>query len=106
MDSKILARYEAQAEIIKALAHPTRLYLVDELSHGEKCVHDLADKVGMDMSTISKHLSILKGAGIVADDKRGLNVFYRIRATCILKCFGCVGELMEINLKEQMDLLR
>ena len=80
---------------MKALAHPTRLFLVDELSRGERCVCDLTEKVGADVSTVSKHLLVLKRAGIVIDDKRGVQVFYRLRVPCILNFFGCVEAVLE-----------
>jgi ArsR family transcriptional regulator len=86
---------EARARVMKALAHPTRLFIVDELSRGERCVCDLTEKIGADVSTVSKHLSLLKGAGIVLDDKRGVQVFYRLRVPCILNFFGCVEAVLE-----------
>jgi len=86
---------EARARVMKALAHPTRLFIVDELSRGERCVCDLTEKIGADVSTVSKHLSVLKSAGIVRDDKRGVQVFYRLRVPCILNFFGCVEAVLE-----------
>ena len=86
---------EARAKVMKALAHPTRLFIVDELSRGERCVCELTEKIGADVSTVSKHLSLLKGAGIVLDDKRGVQVFYRLRVPCILNFFGCVEAVLE-----------
>ena len=56
---------------------------------------DLTEKIGADVSTVSKHLSVLKGAGIVRDDKRGVQVFYRLRVPCILNFFGCVEAVLE-----------
>ena len=75
MDATQQQRFEARAEIVKALAHPTRLYIVDALSKGERCVCELRDGVGADFSTVSKHLSVLKNAGRVEDEKRGLQVY-------------------------------
>ena len=86
---------EARAKVMKALAHPTRLFIVDELSRGERCVWELTDGIGADVSTVSKHLSVLKSAGIVVDDKRGVQVFYRLRVPCILNFFGCVEAVLE-----------
>jgi len=91
----IRQRYETKAQVMKALAHPTRLFMVDELSKGERCVCELRDMVGADISTISKHLSLLKAAGIVADDKRGLQVFYRLKTPCVLGFFDCVQQVQE-----------
>jgi ArsR family transcriptional regulator len=88
------ARLEARARVIKALAHPSRLQIVEELAQGERCVCDLRALVGSDMSTVSKHLSVLREAGIVDDDKRGLQVFYRLRVPCILNFFGCVDAVL------------
>jgi DNA-binding transcriptional ArsR family regulator len=84
------ARYERQARIIKALAHPTRLFIVDELSRGERCVCELTDLIGVEMPTVSRHLSLLKQAGILTDEKRGSLVYYRLRVPCVLNFFKCV----------------
>ena len=97
MEAGIRSMYELRAGIIKALAHPSRLLIVDELAKGERCVCELTALVGADMSTVSKHLSVLKKAGIVLDDKRGLQVFYRLRVPCILNFFGCVEAIIEEN---------
>jgi ArsR family transcriptional regulator len=86
-------RYEEKARLMKALAHPTRLFIVDELAKGERCVRDLRDMVGADFSTISKHLGLLKTAGVVSDDKRGQQVFYRLRTPCVLNFFECVRQV-------------
>lgn len=87
--------YESRARIIKALAHPTRLFIVDHLAGGERCVCELTAMVGADISTVSKHLSVLKNAGIVQDEKRGLMVYYRLRCRCILQFFDCVEKVMQ-----------
>ena len=80
MDTKKLANYRARARIIKALAHPARLMIVDELAeHGERCVCELTELVGTDMSTVSRHLAQLKEAGIIEDERRGKMIFYRLR---------------------------
>ena len=106
MDAKSKAKYKARARIIKAMSHPTRLFMVDELSRGERCVCELTEMVGDDISTISKHLSILKSAGIVADEKRGTQVFYSLRVPCVLNFFSCVESVLKKNAKEQAALAR
>jgi len=93
LSGTIRKRYEAKARIMKALAHPTRLFIVDELSKGERCVCELRDMVGADISTVSKHLALLKSAGILVDDKRGLQVFYRLETPCVLGFFDCIDEV-------------
>jgi len=95
MEVAIRSRYQLRASIIKALAHPSRLLIVDELAKGERCVCELTELVGADISTVSKHLSVLKNAGIVLNDKRGLQVFYRLRVPCILRFFDCVEAVIQ-----------
>jgi len=97
MNEKTKKHYQARARIIKALAHPTRLFIVDELSRWERCVCELRDMIGVDVSTVSKHLSVLKEAGVVEDEKRGLQVWYRLRIPCIVKFFGCVEEVLKAS---------
>ena len=88
-------RYEEKARLMKALAHPTRLFIVDELAKGERCVSDLQGLVGADISTVSKHLALLKTAGVISDDKRGLQVFYRLQTPCVLNVFECVRQVQD-----------
>ncbi|GMV91925.1 MAG: hypothetical protein AMXMBFR82_17030 [Candidatus Hydrogenedentota bacterium] len=106
MDTKTQARYEARARIVKALAHPTRLFIVDELAKGERCVCELTGMIGADTSTVSKHLTVLKSAGIVQDEKRGLMVYYTLRVPCIVNLFGCVEGVLLANLEEHMALVK
>jgi len=104
MDSKTKSHFEAKARIIKAMAHPTRLFIVDELSRRERCVCELTEMIGADTSTVSKHLSVLKAAGIVNDDKRGLQVFYSLKVPCILNFFGCVLQVQKLSAEEQVAM--
>ena len=94
MNSQILKNYEYRANIFKALAHPTRLFIVDELSKSEKCVCELQKMIESDMSTVSKHLSILKNAGIIKARKDGNQMFYRLKFTCVTKFFDCVENVI------------
>ncbi|MBU1627382.1 metalloregulator ArsR/SmtB family transcription factor [bacterium] len=87
--------YKKRAEVIKAMAHPSRLLMIDALSYGEKCVFELQELVGDDISTVSKHLSVMKKAGIVDCRKDGLKVFYRLKVPCILNFFSCIEAVIE-----------
>ncbi len=90
-DVRRLARLlERRTQVLKALAHPSRLLMVEALSAGERCVCDLQALVGADMSTVSKHLSLLRSAGIVLSEKRGQQVWYRLRVPCLLSFISCV----------------
>lgn len=95
MDPKRKKNLDARAKVLKAMAHPSRLFIIEELGKGEQCVCDLTGMIGADVSTVSKHLAVLKQAGIVSDDKRGNQVFYRLRVPCILNFFGCVESVLE-----------
>jgi len=87
------AQFKAQAEVFKALAHPGRLLMVDELSRGERCVCELAELVGSEMPTVSRHLAQLRHAGIVEDEKRGAQVFYTLKTPCVMNFFKCVASV-------------
>ncbi len=93
--------YEYRAHILKALAHPSRLVMVDALSEGERCVCELQELVGSDMSTVSKHLALLKAAGIVSDRKQGLKVFYRLEITCLKGFLDCADAVVRNNARTQ-----
>jgi ArsR family transcriptional regulator len=84
------ARSEQRAALIKALAHPSRVLIAEALTEGERCVCELTELVDADMSTVSKHLAIMKAVGLVEVEKRGLNQFYRLRCPCLLEFFRCV----------------
>ena len=80
-----------KVKVFKALAHSVRLRIVEKLADGEHCVCDILELFEIDTSTLSRHLSVLKNAGVVADEKRGKNVYYRLKCPCILS----VGECLE-----------
>lgn len=106
MKGKGSAKYEARAKIIKALAHPARLLIVDELAeHGQRCVCELTEVIGSDMSTVSRHLAQLKEAGIIEDEKRGKMIFYRLRVKCLPSFFDCIESVIRCNAESQQALL-
>jgi ArsR family transcriptional regulator len=67
------------------------------------CVCDLVELVGADQSTVSKHLALLKQAGLVDDRKEGTKSFYRLARPCVLNFFACVEQVMEENLRAQQE---
>ena len=94
MNRDTYERYEARARVFKALGHPTRLFMVEELSRGERCVSELVEMVGADGSTISRHLTVLKNAGIVGSERRGAQIFYRLKVPCTVNFFSCVDDAL------------
>lgn len=99
-------RYEARARIAKALAHASRLMILEALQAKELCVADLTELVGADQSTVSKHLAILKQAGLVADRKEGVQAYYRIKVCCLEGFWNCLENVLAENLKCQRAVLR
>jgi DNA-binding transcriptional ArsR family regulator len=95
MDERTKAICDAKAKVLKALAHPSRVFIVEELARGEQCVCRLVDQIGVDFSTVSKHLAVLKQAGIVEDESRGRQVYYRLRVPCVLRFMDCIEAVIE-----------
>lgn len=101
-DRKYIAE---QARIFKALGHPSRLLMVMAMRDGEKCVCELRELVGDDLSTVSKHLSILREAGVVASEKRGTNIYCRLKFPCLGNFLACTENIIERNVMEKMEIL-
>jgi ArsR family transcriptional regulator len=106
MKSMVKPQHEARAKIIKAMAHPSRLFIIEELSRHECCVNELTEMIGADTSTVSKHLSVLKNAGLVLDTKRGNSIFYSLRCPCIMDFFGCLEDVLSANAKQHNEILK
>jgi ArsR family transcriptional regulator len=85
---------DRRARVLKALAHPSRLLMLDALSGGEQCVCELRALIGADLSTVSKHLSVMRDAGILESEKRGPQVYYRLRVPCITRFFDCIDAVL------------
>jgi DNA-binding transcriptional ArsR family regulator len=64
--------------------------MVDALGDGERCVCELVEVAGLAWSTVSRHLTILKDAGVLEDEKRGQQVFYRLRLACVADLNRCL----------------
>ena len=102
---KTKSRYEARANVLKSLAHPTRLFLVEKLAEKSYCVNELTEMIGADISTVSKHLSILKNAGLITDEKHGKQVFYSLRMRCALNFLDCVEAVLKEQIKDKMKAI-
>jgi ArsR family transcriptional regulator len=106
MNPTIRERYEPRARIMKALGHPTRLFIVDELARQDRCVCELTEMIEADTSTVSKHLSILREAGIVDFEKRGTQMHYRLAAPCVVDFFSCLEAMVQSNVQRQLSSLQ
>lgn len=105
MDIAAQRRYAARARIAKALAHPTRLFLLDVLQERELSVGEMTELASVDQSTVSKHLAILRDAGFVVAEKQGSMNVYSIRCRCLDGFFGCIESVLKDNVQLQSALI-
>lgn len=95
-----------KARMLKALAQPIRLALVDCLQDGERCVCNLAEIVGAERSNVSRHLAVLVNAGVLTCRKKGVMTLYRLKTPCLLKVFGCLDAALKAELHERKEMLQ
>ena len=81
---------EHVARVLKALAHPVRLQIVDVLESGEKCVTDIVDAVGGKQSITSQQLNMMKDKGVLSCRRDGAKVFYKIENENVIRLLSCV----------------
>jgi ArsR family transcriptional regulator len=100
-----LEEAEIRAKIIKSMAHPVRLMVIEFLKEGERPFSEVAELFKLDKSTVSKHLLVLKEAGIITSRKSGTDMIYRLVVPCVTDFFGCVTAVIESNVKKQQTCL-
>jgi len=105
MDNDTMVKFKIRADIVKAMAHPTRLFIMTELAERKHSVNELQEMVGSDVSTVSKHLTVLRKAGIVVDNKVGTQVFYSLKLPCIMNFMDCIETLIKENAVEKLSYL-
>ena len=105
MNREQKALYEAKARVIKALAHPTRLWMVERLAEGERWVCELYDEVDADFSTVSRHLAVLRQAGVVDVRRQGKQMFYRLNVPCVLDFMGCIEAVLTSSAPHRLEAL-
>lgn len=104
MEGTIPRKYSLRAEMFKALAHPARIFILEKLRERPRCVCELAAEIGIEKSAASKHLSLLKEAGFVEDERRGTLVEYRLVAPCVLDMAACAeGTILE-NRRRRLEI--
>ena len=96
---------EFKARVLKAIAHPVRLIIVDLLGKGELSFSELKDRFPFDKSTISKHLAILKDVGIVSARRQGLDMIYKLEIPCVLEFLECATRVLEESIEKQCSYL-
>lgn len=98
-------RYGALAEVLKAMAHPGRLKMLDALRDGERCVGELQELVGSDLSTVSRHLSVMRSAGLLSSRREGNQIFYELRVPCVMKTLACIEAVLREDARAAQKLV-
>ena len=96
---------DQKVAILKGIAHPVRLAVVEALADSEMCVCDIAEMFHFDRTTISKHLSLMKNLGILEDRKEGLKVYYSLRIRCLPSMLSCIEKVVEGKNPETVFLM-
>jgi DNA-binding transcriptional ArsR family regulator len=94
-----------KADIFQALAHPTRIAILDILGTGELSAGVLIDKLGMEQANVSQHLAILRAKQLVSNRKAGNQVFYSVRDPLILEVLALMKTYFHAHLKEALGML-
>lgn len=97
---------ELRAAALKALGQPTRLRILDLLRDGERCVCEIYPAIDEEQSNVSRHLAVLKGAGLVASRKEGLNVHYRVKDPRLFDLLDTVDAVLHTHLQEGRGMTR
>lgn len=91
------SKYEYMSQVMKAMAHPARLIILDLLNEREHCVCELQEKIGSDMSTVSRHLSVLKNSGLISSRKVNNQVWYKLLCPCVLDFYNCMTKTGKVK---------
>lgn len=95
-----------KAEIFQALAHPTRIAIIDALRKGELSAGDLIEKLELEQANASQHLTVLRAKQIVVKRKQGNHVLYSLRDPVLLEVLDVLKRYFYAHLSQSMDLLK
>ena len=94
-----------KADIFQALAHPTRIAIIELLVDGELSAGELIEKLGMEQANVSQHLAVLRAKQLVLNRKAGNQVFYSVRDPVIIEVLALMRRYFYTHLQEAMELL-
>ena len=97
---------ELRTTILKALANLTRICIMEKLRERPHSVSEISERVRADISTVSKHLSILKSAGLVEDKKKGTTVLYSLTCRDILDILGSIDIVIRRNYERYRNFFK
>ncbi len=95
-----------RADILKALAQPTRLKIIDFLRDGERCVCEIFPAIGEEQSNTSRHLNMMLAAGVLSRRKDGLKIYYAIKSPEILEVVDTVTLIVKQEAAGRHELLK
>lgn len=96
---------EYKASIFQALAHPTRIAIVEALREGEISARAIQERLGIEQANLSQHLAILRSRQIVTNRKEGNQVFYSLRNKVLVKVLDMMRQHFQANLNEAVTML-
>jgi DNA-binding transcriptional ArsR family regulator len=94
-----------KADIFQALAHPTRIAILEFLAEGEVSAGTLIERLGLEQATVSQHLAVLRAKQLVVNRKAGNHVFYSVRDPLIIEVLNLMRRYFQAHLKESLELL-
>lgn len=100
-----LPLYQAKAELFRTLGHPVRIRVLELLGEGPRPVHDLLDDIGIEASSLSQQLAVLRRAGIVVSAREGANVVYRLAGPDVADPMRAARHLLTGMLRNRVELL-
>jgi ArsR family transcriptional regulator len=102
MEERVL---ELKAEVLKALAQPTRMKILESLREGERCICEICPAIDGEQSNISRHISVMQKSHLVTTRKDGVKVLVRVRDSKIFEILDSVGAILKTQMKEQEKIL-
>ena len=103
MEERVL---EMKAEVLKALAQPTRLKILELLRNGERCICEIVPAINGEQSNISRHISLMQKSHLVTTRKDGVKVMVRVRDPKIFEILDSIGTVLKKQVNEQSRLVR
>ncbi|MBE0465875.1 MAG: winged helix-turn-helix transcriptional regulator [Candidatus Desulforudis sp.] len=97
--------FDLQADILKALGHPTRVRIVEGLRGGKRCVCEIMAELQLEQSNVSQHLAVLKRAGVLGSRKDGMKVMYWVNHPEVFDLLDTLQEMVVRRVREQVRLL-
>jgi DNA-binding transcriptional ArsR family regulator len=97
---------ELKADVLKAIAQPTRLKILELLRNGEKCICEIVPAINGEQSNISRHISVMQKSHLITTRKDGVKVMVKVRDPKIFEILDTVGLFLKTQMQEQNRLLR